>query len=94
MRKHIAWIGLFLAILIPLVFFYSWSEFVGYSLIQLFSTWNIHAFLNKKNMFSPPRMSVNVKKDGNQEDRGFLFVFSCLIFIFICVGWIYRSTSI
>lgn len=67
-----------------------WSEFWGFMAFLTYICWNIFAFIYKRNMLALPKMTMNVKRDGDQGARQFLFAVCLFSWFLLNVLWIWR----
>ena len=88
MKKYIHWVILITATLIHVFYFKNWENFIGFSLFLLIMVWNIYAFLNNKNMIRFPGMADSIKTGGDEDSRVAVFIFSCIIIVVLCIGWV------
>ena len=81
-----------LATLILGVVFYqiSWLETLAFICFSGVFIWNIHAYLNDKNMTNPPKMHLDVSACGDKGARKFLFGLSITAYVALGVGWLWK----
>ena len=82
------------SLLIGIVFKHrDWPEFWAFSLFLVYFCWNVFAFIHDRNMLGIPRMMANVKRNGDEGARQFLFVLSIVLIVLINVLWVWRYSS-
>lgn len=91
MKKYFNKAALFFCGLNLVIFFNNWWDFFGLLGFLSFFSWNIYAYNAGRNMFSLPKMSDNVKANGNPEGRLFLFLTSWILAIIFSLAYMYKG---
>lgn len=91
MKTYFNIIALFICGLNLILFFNDWRDFFGLLGFLLFFSWNIYAYHAGGNMISLPKMSDNVKANGDTEGRLFLFLTSWILAIIFSLAYMYKG---
>lgn len=91
MKRYLHVLLILVGLLIGGFFFHGgWWEVLGFLLLLSFCIWNVFAFLNDRDMVSPPKMTSDITTNGDMSARQFLFGLSLFFFLLLTSGWIWR----